>query len=130
MKEIYKSRNIDDKFLPIKSAMGAIGRLKDKMISPKDALAATGDTRSSLVAKVYDAYQKRLQKAGAFDFDDLIYYTVRLLQEHSDVREFYQNRYRYVLVDEYQDTSIAQFQLVYLLSLIHISLQTVSSSKT
>ena len=116
MKEIYKSLNIDDKFLPIKSAMGAIGRLKDKMISPKDALAATGDTRSSLVAKVYDAYQKRLQKAGAFDFDDLIYYTVRLLQEHSDVREFYQNRYRYVLVDEYQDTSIAQFQLVYLLA--------------
>ena len=116
MKEVYRTLNVDDKFLPIKSAMGAIGRLKDKMISPKDALADAGDTRSGLVAKVYEAYQNRLKQAGALDFDDLIYCTVKLLQENPDVREFYQNRYQYVLVDEYQDTSVAQFQLVSLLA--------------
>jgi DNA helicase-2/ATP-dependent DNA helicase PcrA len=115
MKEVYKSMNIDDKFLPLKSAIGAIGRLKDKMISPQDAMSAPADTRAGLVAKVYDAYQKRLWQAGAFDFDDLIYATVKLLRDFEDVREYYQNRFRYILVDEYQDTSVAQFQLVYLL---------------
>ena len=99
--------------------MSNIGRLKDKMISPKQALAAPADTRAGLIAKIYDAYQKRLLHAGAMDFDDLIYQTVRLLQECEDVREFYQSRYQYVLVDEYQDTSVAQFQLVYLLAGAH-----------
>lgn len=116
MKDIYKTLNIDDKFLPVKSAMGAIGRLKDKMISPKDALGEARDTRGGLVAKVYEAYQNRLKQAGALDFDDLIYCTVKLLQDNPDVREFYQKRYQYVLVDEYQDTSVAQFQLVSLLA--------------
>ena len=115
MKEVYKSMNIDDKFLPLKSAIGAIGRLKDKMVSPQDAMSAPADTRAGLVAKVYGAYQKRLLQAGAFDFDDLIYATVKLLRDFEDVREYYQNRFRYILVDEYQDTSVAQFQLVYLL---------------
>ena len=97
------------------------GRLKDKMVSPQDAMSAPADTRAGLVAKVYGAYQKRLLQAGAFDFDDLIYATVKLLRDFEDVREYYQNRFRYILVDEYQDTSVAQFQLVYLLlSLIHI----------
>ena len=100
MKEVYKSMNIDDKFLPLKSAIGAIGRLKDKMISPQDAMSAPADTRAGLVAKVYDAYQKRLWQAGAFDFDDLIYATVKLLRDFEDVREYYQNRFRYILVDE------------------------------
>ena len=119
MKEVYKSLNVDDKFIPIKAAMSNIGRLKDKMISPKQALAAPADTRAGLIAKIYDAYQKRLLHAGAMDFDDLIYQTVRLIQECEDVREFYQSRYQYVLVDEYQDTSVAQFQLVYLLAGAH-----------
>ena len=119
MKEVYKTLNVDDKFLPLKSAMASIGRLKDQMISPKQALAAPADTRAGLIAKVYDAYQKRLLQAGAMDFDDLIYQTVRLFQECEDVREFYQARYQYVLVDEYQDTSVAQFQLVYLLAGAH-----------
>ena len=78
-------------------------------------MSAPADTRAGLVAKVYDAYQKRLLQAGAFDFDDLIYATVKLLRDFEDVREYYQNRFRYILVDEYQDTSVAQFQLVYLL---------------
>lgn len=116
MKEVYKSLNVDDKFLPLKAALNAIGRMKDKMISPKEAMSAPENTREGLIAKVYDAYQKRLLKAGAFDFDDLIYSTVQLLRDCPDVQEYYQNRFRYILVDEYQDTSVAQFQLVNLLS--------------
>ena len=115
MKEVYKALNIDDKFLPLKNTLGSIGRLKDKMISPAQALAATADSRAGLVARAYEAYQKRLLEAGAMDFDDLIYFTVRLLDENDDVREYYENRFRYVLVDEYQDTSVAQFKLVWLL---------------
>lgn len=115
MKEVYRSMNIDDKFLPLKSTLNAIGRLKDNLISPKEALSAPAAGREEMIAKLYDAYQKRLQKAGALDFDDLIYMTVRLLQENEEVRAYYQNRFRYILVDEYQDTSVAQFRLVYLL---------------
>ncbi len=115
LKALYKELNIDDKFLAVKAAASAIGRLKDKMISPKEALAQAKDTRSSLVAQLYGEYAKRCKKSGAMDFDDLIYYTVRLLEENEAVREYYQNRYRYILVDEYQDTSIAQFRLVSLL---------------
>ena len=119
MKDVFKTLNIDDKFLPVKAAIGNIGRLKDKMISPAEALAAPADSKAGLVAKVYDTYQKRLKAAGALDFDDLIYQTVLLLTEHDDVREYYQNRFKYILVDEYQDTSVAQFQLVHLLGGMH-----------
>lgn len=119
MKEVYRSMEIDDKFLPLKSALGSIGRLKDQMIGPKQALEAPAAGREKLIAQVYEAYQKRLFKAGAFDFDDLIYMTVRLLQENEDVRVYYQNRFRYILVDEYQDTSVAQFRLVALLGGAH-----------
>ena len=72
--------------------------------------------KSTQTARIYAAYEKKLKEAGAFDFDDLIYQTVQLLAEHEDVREFYQNKYRYLLVDEYQDTSVAQFRLVSLLT--------------
>ncbi len=116
MKAIYKELNIDDKFLPVKSALGQIGRLKDQLISPKEAAEGVSDTKAGLVARVYATYQKRLSDAGAFDFDDLIYQTVLLLQNNPEVRAFYQERYQYLLVDEYQDTSVAQFQLVRLLT--------------
>ncbi len=115
LKEIYKNQNIDDKFLAVRAAAGAIGRLKDRMIAPKEAAEEAKDTREKLVAQVYAAYAKRCKDNGAMDFDDLIYYTVRLLREHKEVRDYYQSRYRYILVDEYQDTSVAQFQLVSLL---------------
>ncbi len=119
MKEVYRALSIDDKFLPLKSTLNAISHMKDQMIGPKEALAAPTDVRGGQIARAYDAYQKRLAQAGAFDFDDLIYMTVRLLRENEEVRTFYQNRFRYILVDEYQDTSVAQFQLVYLLGGTH-----------
>lgn len=119
MKAVYQELQVDNKLLPVKAALSAISRLKDRLISPKEAMETQGDNRAALVAKIYQSYQRRLKKAGAFDFDDLIYCTVQLLQENEDVREFYQKRYRYILVDEYQDTSIAQFRLVYLLGGAH-----------
>lgn len=120
MKEVYRARSVDEKFLPLKGTLGAISRMKDQMLGPQEAMAKVrADTREGQIAQLYDAYQKQLRQAGALDFDDLIYMTVRLLRENDDVREFYQNRYRYILVDEYQDTSVAQFQLVWLLGGVH-----------
>ncbi len=120
MKEVYRAKNIDDKFLPLKATLSIISHMKDQMLSPREAMAqARADTREGQIAQLYGAYQEQLRQAGAFDFDDLIYMTVRLLRENDDVREFYQNRYRYILVDEYQDTSVAQFQLVWLLGGAH-----------
>ncbi|MBC5580199.1 UvrD-helicase domain-containing protein [Anaerofilum sp. BX8] len=116
MKEVYKQYNIDDKFLPVKSALSAIGRLKDQMVSPAAAAAQASEYRTKLVATAYEGYAKRLFSAGALDFDDLIYQTVLLFQEHPDVLEYYRDRWQYILVDEYQDTSVAQFLLVSLLA--------------
>ncbi len=117
MKAVYKELNVDDKFLPIKTAINQMSRWKDQLVSPKQALeTVTKDTKGVLEARIYSAYEKKLHDAGAFDFDDLIYQTVYLLAEHQQVREFYQTRYKYLLVDEYQDTSVAQFRLVSLLT--------------
>ena len=117
MKTVYKELSVDDKFFPVKSAINQMSRWKDQLVSPAEALQAPAkDTKGALAARVYAAYEKKLKEAGAFDFDDLIYQTVQLLAEHKEVRDFYQNKYRYLLVDEYQDTSVAQFRLVSLLT--------------
>ncbi|MGN0708581.1 MAG: ATP-dependent helicase [Faecalibacterium sp.] len=117
MKAVYKDLSIDEKFFPVKSAIGQMSRWKDQLVSPVQAMQSAGtNTKLSTAAKVYAAYEKRLHEAGAFDFDDLIYYTVQLLEEHDEVRDFYRTKYRYLLVDEYQDTSVAQFRLVSLLT--------------
>lgn len=117
MKAVYKELSVDDKFLPIKAAINQMSRWKDQLIGPADALNAPArDTKAAMCARIYAAYEKKLQDAGAFDFDDLIYYTVQLLANHQEVRDYYQTRYRYLLVDEYQDTSVAQFRLVSLLT--------------
>lgn len=116
MKLVYSALSIDDKFLPLKSAVNAISSFKDKMVSPEDAMGAPADSKAGLIAKIYGAYQDGLRKAGAMDFDDLIYNTVLLLSKVKEVRDYYQNRFKYILVDEYQDTSVAQFRLVSLLT--------------
>ena len=122
MKEIFQQNNIDDKFIPLNTALSAIGRLKDKMIDYKLAMEQAYDEYSKLIATLYKEYRKKLKKIGAMDFDDLIYNTVILLQDNKEVREYYQNKFKYILVDEYQDTSIAQFTLVDILAREHTNI--------
>ena len=117
IKQIYKDLMIDDKFLPVKSAIGQISSYKDKLMSAEDVAAEVpANTKAQLISKIYTTYANRLKTAGAMDFDDLIFHTVKLLQNDAEAREYYQNRFRYVVVDEYQDTSVAQFHLVRLLA--------------
>ncbi len=122
IKEIYKTLNIDEDYTPIKATISSIGRLKDKMISPKMALSTASNNKEETIAQIYKAYADKLKQAGAFDFDDLIYYTVYLFEKHEDALNHYQNLYKYIMVDEYQDTSIAQFRLVELLAQKHDNL--------
>lgn len=117
IKQIYKDLMIDDKFLTVKSAIGQISSYKDKLMSAeKVAAEIPANTKAQLISKIYTTYANRLKTAGAMDFDDLIFHTVKLLQNDAEAREYYQNRFRYVVVDEYQDTSVAQFHLVRLLA--------------
>ncbi len=117
MKDIMKTHNIDDKFVPHKYVLSEISSLKDKLITPEEYEAQAGsDYRKKTVAQLYKFYQNRLQNADAMDFDDMIVYTVRLLEQNDDVLEYYQNKFRYVCVDEYQDTNYAQYVLVSLLA--------------
>ena len=117
MTAVLKDLDIDEKVLSAKSALAAISRAKDKLIEPTEYGAEFGnDYREQLIAKAYDAYQRRLLASNALDFDDIICFAVRLLQRREDIRLQYQNQFRYVSVDEYQDTNYAQFELTRLLS--------------
>ena len=122
MKEVMKSLNIDEKFVTIKTAMNRISGYKDELVSPSEAEKYATNTHEKLIVRCYEAYQKRLKDATALDFDDLIYQTVKLFERHAEVLSYYQNRYRYIMVDEYQDTSVAQFKLIELLSKGHNNL--------
>lgn len=119
MKDVVRDMGLDDKFLPARLCLNLISKAKDKLQSPEDfarQAEAAGDYRMERIAKAYAEYQKRLRAANAVDFDDIILLTVQLLQEHEDVREHYQQKFRYVLIDEYQDTNHLQFLLAQLLS--------------
>lgn len=122
MKEVMKDLNIDDKFVQLKTVMNRVSGYKDKLISTSEAEKFATNTHEKLIVRCYEEYQHRLKKANALDFDDLIYQTVMLFRAHNDVLEYYQNRYRYIMVDEYQDTSTAQFELINLLSQGHNNL--------
>ncbi len=112
-----KDLDIDVKMLPVKSVQNTISRAKDKMITPDIFYSEAGnDYRLKQIGRIYEAYQNKLRASNALDFDDIIMQTVILLRKFSDVREYYQNRFRYVCVDEYQDTNEAQFALTALLS--------------
>lgn len=112
-----KYLNIDTKSMTPKAVQNHISRAKDRMISPADFYAEVGnDFRLKQIARIYEAYQARLAASNALDFDDIIMQTVLLLRKYPEVREYYQNRFRYVCVDEYQDTNEAQFALTALLS--------------
>ena len=117
MKQCQKQLGIEDKFLNHKSILGEISRAKDSLIDPDEYKASTvNDFRKAKIAQCYELYQSELKKSDAMDFDDIIYYTVKLLKENDEVRELYQNQFKYVMVDEYQDTNHAQYVLTSLLA--------------
>ena len=114
IKDIVKDFNLDEKAFAPRSILGYISRAKDAMKLGKDYLQEcekAGDYRLVKIAKVYAEYERRLREANALDFDDIILDTVRLLQNFDDVREYYQKKFRYVLIDEYQDTNNLQYLL-------------------
>ncbi|MBQ9080276.1 MAG: UvrD-helicase domain-containing protein [Clostridia bacterium] len=112
-----KRCNIDEKTLPIKSVMNEISRAKDRLVGADDYMAEVGmDYRRKQIARIYREYQSALDSSNALDFDDIIFKTVMLLRNNDEIRQKYQNRFRYVSVDEYQDTNEAQFALTTLLS--------------
>ena len=117
MKECQKLLNIEDRFLPHKSILAEISRAKDALVSPEEFKKTAGqDVRMQRIADCYEKYQRLLQNADAMDFDDIIFNTVRLLEENPDVLEHYQRQFRYIMVDEYQDTNHAQYKLTSLLA--------------
>ena len=117
IKEICKRFQIDTKLYRERFFMAAISAAKDELLSPDDyAKQVHGDTRKQKVAEVYREYQKQLRASNALDFDDLIFRTVELFQKDAEVLEQYQDRFRFIMVDEYQDTNTAQFKLVSLLA--------------
>lgn len=115
--QCMKQLNIDDKTLPVKTVMNAISRAKDKLIAPPEfSMQAGVDVKKKQIAAIYELYSARMHAQNLLDFDDIIMETVRLLTQCADVREMLQNRYRYISVDEYQDTNYAQLTLTLLLS--------------
>ncbi|MBQ1991653.1 MAG: UvrD-helicase domain-containing protein [Clostridia bacterium] len=117
MKEILKAMNVDEKVLPHRSVLTEISRAKDQLKSPEDFKQETmSDSRRITIAKAYAMYAKRLKDSDAMDFDDLIYNTVKLFEENKDVLEYYQNLFKYIMVDEYQDTNMAQYRLISMLA--------------
>lgn len=117
MREICKYLNIDTKKINERAILSAISKAKDELMSPEDfERSAGGDYTKSRYAKAYIEYQKRLKASNALDFDDLICKTVALFQKNKEALMYFQNRFRYIMVDEYQDTNTAQFHLIHLLS--------------
>lgn len=117
MKECLKELNMDEKVYPIRSVMSQISKAKDNMMTPEvyENVNKT-DFRLSKIAAVYSLYQKKLKNNNAMDFDDLVFNTVRIFMENPDVLEQYQDRFQYILVDEYQDTSNVQYMFISLLA--------------
>jgi DNA helicase-2/ATP-dependent DNA helicase PcrA len=117
IKECQKALNIDDKKIPYKSVMSEISHAKDNLISPDEYYKAAGrDPRLVKIGELYRMYQKRLKDADAMDFDDLITKAIELFRAEPEVLEYYHRRFHYIMVDEYQDTSHAQYELVRLLT--------------
>ncbi len=113
---VLRSMNVDPKRYPPRQVAALIGRAKDNLVAPAEYEREASTFYERTIAEVYAEYQRRLRAAGALDFDDIIMETVRLFREHPEVLEHYQERFRYVLIDEYQDTNRAQYHLVNMLA--------------
>lgn len=117
VKDILKQLNYDEKMLPVKRVLNEISKAKDEMLTPQEMLKRAGyDNLKLSVAKVYEIYQSRLKTADAMDFDDMLCKTVELFQNCPDILEFYQNQFKYIMVDEYQDTNKVQYKFVSMLA--------------
>ena len=119
VKKCLKNLGMEEKQFPPKPLLGSISHAKERLEDPQDMAdlaQRNGDYRLSVTAKVYAAYQRELHEAGALDFDDLLCETVRLFKTHPEVLEYYQNRWEYIMVDEYQDTNHVQYMLVAMLA--------------
>ena len=117
VKDILKQLNYDEKMLPVKRVLNEISKAKDEMLTPQEMLKRAGyDNLKQSVAKVYEIYQSRLKTADAMDFDDMLCKTVELFQKCPDILEFYQNQFKYIMVDEYQDSNKVQYKFVSMLA--------------
>ena len=117
VKQCLKELNIDDKLFTDRGVLSEISNAKNEMLTPAQyELRANGEFRKSTIAKVYSLYQAKLKQNNGIDFDDIINYTIQILSENPDILEYYSEKFKYVLVDEYQDTNKAQFTLITMLS--------------
>ena len=117
IKDICKKFNIDTKMLKERTIMNSISHAKDELMTPDEmALEAGGDYNAKRIANVYAEYQKTLKLNNALDFDDLIFKTVELFEKDAEVLNYYQERFKYIMVDEYQDTNTSQFKLISMLA--------------
>ena len=120
IKDLIKQNEFDEKIVPIKTVLNAISSAKDKLISPEEYANNIGsDFREKMIARLYSQYEDRLLAADAMDFDSMILNAVKLLKQEPDVLEYYANKFRYIMVDEYQDTNHAQYKLCKLLASVH-----------
>lgn len=117
IKKILKEQDLDDKIFTDKSVLYEISNAKNEMLTPdKYAVRVNGDFRKEKISEIYRIYQHRLKENNAIDFDDIINFTIEILLDNPDILEFYSDKFKYVLVDEYQDTNKAQFTLITLLA--------------
>ena len=129
VKACLKDLAIDDKLFNDRSVLSEISNAKNEMLEPElYQVKASGDFRKEKIATVYSLYQKRLRENNAIDFDDIINYTIKILMENPDILEYYTNKFKYVLVDEYQDTNKAQFTLVTMLASKHGNITVVGDN--
>ena len=129
VKQCLRDLNIDDKLFTDRSVLSEISNAKNEMLTPEQYLArANGEYRKEKIAEVYARYQKKLKENNAIDFDDIINFTINILIENPDVLEYYSEKFKYVLVDEYQDTNKAQFTLITLLAARHGNITVVGDN--
>ncbi|MCE9559495.1 MAG: UvrD-helicase domain-containing protein, partial [Armatimonadetes bacterium] len=125
VRELIKQKNLDEKSIQPRGVLSEISRAKEKMLTPEEYTKEATGFFERLVADIYPEYQARLKRASAMDFDDILFYTVRLLEQRAEALEKYQNRFLHVMIDEYQDVNFSQYRLAQLLSGKHQNLTIV-----
>lgn len=128
VKDVMKSLDIDEKYLASKAVVSRISDYKNKFISPDEVISESSYPREKMIGQIYKGYEKQKKSNNALDFDDLIILTIKLLREDKETRERYSNLFKYIFVDEYQDTNRAQYDLIRLLTTNHDNICVVGDS--